>query len=119
MSAAQHLYIDLVLPPGIVLTRWVGETWKLALPPNRVDELADFYEAESKRLRNRAPVQAGGEMPAGTIAWYEFQQIHASYAQRFGALAHNPESIINRGGFTYQEIQEYIGKDPETWMIAD
>lgn len=115
----QHTYLDFILPQGIVLTRWIGDTWKIALPSDRIEELANYYEGESKRLRKRAPVQAGGEMPAGTVAWYEFEQIHERYLARFGVLAHSQESIIMRGGFTYQEIQEYIAKDPETWTISD
>lgn len=117
-TPADYFHIDFNLPSGMVITRWIGDTYKIAIARDRVEELAGYLNELAYMLLARAPVQPGGNIPPGTIAMHEFQFIYQHYAMRQGVLAHTKESILSRGGFTYQEIQEYLSKDPETWKIS-
>lgn len=77
----------------------------------------------------RAPVQADrtahlpishsarepGAMPQGTISWEEHVAAHAGY-QRHCRSEQSAERIAERGGFSYGELIEYLGREPETWV---
>lgn len=76
----------------------------------------------------RAPVQADatahlpishsgrkpGAMPAGTVSWDEHVLAHAQYQIRCRS-GQSADRIAERGGFSYGELVEYLGRAPETW----
>jgi len=68
----------------------------------------------------RAPVQGDGGHPKdrkhgpGSIAWAEHLQAWSAYAARYGE-GQSAERMAERGGFGYGELQELLGREPETW----
>jgi len=69
----------------------------------------------------RVPVQGcwqgrpGGErIPAGTITWEEHCQAWKGYYERWHSNQ-TAERIAQRGGFSFDELVEYLGREPETW----
>jgi hypothetical protein len=65
----------------------------------------------------RAPVQGNRREPArgpGTIAWAEHMQAYAVYSGRYGT-EQSADRIAERRGFSYAELTEMLGHEPETW----
>lgn len=50
----------------------------------------------------------------GTISWDEHEQAWQSYHRRFGN-DQSAERLAERGGFSYRELQMFLGHDPETY----
>ena len=66
----------------------------------------------------RAPVLADQFRPAGTVAWSE--HIEALHVHRRRHRADYPdEQIVERGGFSYVELHDYLGHEPKTWRPRD
>lgn len=63
----------------------------------------------------RAPVQAGGHprRGAGNISWWEHEQAWAAYGALYSGQ--DAERIAQRGGFSYGELQDFLGHDPTAW----
>lgn len=51
----------------------------------------------------------------GTIAWDEHMRAWNDYAQRFGD-SQDALKIHRRGGFSYGELTDHLGHEPETWI---
>ena len=68
----------------------------------------------------RAPVQADGGVPSkrvhgpGTIAWEEYLRAWSRYAARYGS-DQSAERMVERGGFGWDELCEFLGYEPKTW----
>lgn len=67
----------------------------------------------------RAPVQGEhrgckeGAKPYGSVDWSEHLEAWTVYNRRhYGQSA---ERIAERGGFSYWEITELLGREPNTW----
>lgn len=73
----------------------------------------------------RAPVQSDAIFNAadrsvrrtgpGSIAWAEHLQAHAAYRAICGS-SQSADRIAERGGFSYGELVEFLGREPETWQ---
>lgn len=63
-------------------------------------------------LERRAPVN--GE-PFGTISWAEHVEASAAYRDRF-RNEQTAERIAERGGYGWQELQDFLGHKPKTWL---
>lgn len=64
----------------------------------------------------RAPVQASGDKPAGTIEWWEHEDACRAYRKRFPHGG--PKTAIEvaeRGGYGYTELVDLLGAEPVTW----
>jgi hypothetical protein len=66
-----------------------------------------------------APVQAtymprNRTRPPGVISWAEHEEAWREYAERFGKNQ-SAERIAERGGFSYGELQMFLGRQPATW----
>lgn len=68
----------------------------------------------------RAPVQGDYNRAtrsyerAGSIAWSEHLKAWEGYARRFGR-DQSADRIAERGGFSFAEVVEYLGREPTTW----
>ena len=69
----------------------------------------------------RAPVQGDDGRPkdrakrgAGTIAWSEHLLAYSAYSTRYGS-DQSAERLAQRGGFGYDELILFLGREPETW----
>lgn len=62
--------------------------------------------------RNRTG--AKGEGP-GTIAWAEHELAWLDYARRYGN-EQSAQRMHDRGGFSYAELVDHLGREPETWL---
>lgn len=68
-------------------------------------------------VNERVPVQGDSRRdgrPEGTIAWTEHQAAYVEYARRFGTYQ-SAERIAERGGFSRQELFEFLGHEPTTF----
>lgn len=71
----------------------------------------------------RAPVQGEhdnkgrrtGRGP-GTISWAEHEKAWSVYAHRYGGSGQSAQRVAERHGFSYDELQLFLGHDPETWV---
>lgn len=65
-----------------------------------------------------APVQGewrkDKKRPAGTISWDEHLEAWKVYDEKFRS-DQSAERIAQRGGFSYEELVEFLGREPETW----
>lgn len=63
----------------------------------------------------RAPVQGdyNGRGP-GSISWAEHLLAHAGYVSRYGSQQ-TAERVAERGGFSYGELVEFLGREPTSW----
>lgn len=52
--------------------------------------------------------------PPGTVTWAEHETAYAVYSQRYGTQQ-SAERIVDRGGFSYEELTDLLGHDPTTW----
>ncbi len=69
----------------------------------------------------RAPVQGNRHLPAGqpghgpgTVAWAEHLLAWGGYASQYGR-GQSAETMAHRGGFSFGELTEYLGRPPSTW----
>jgi len=114
------------------LIRHVSVSYE-ARPIGPVAVVADVDQARAGGSdQRRAPVQgegpytldhddprrAGAHYP-GSVAWWEHAKAWEGYAQRFSGSARDQDAarIAQRGGFGYGELTEYLGHEPETWVI--
>lgn len=70
-------------------------------------------------MTRRAPVQgvrhpAEKKRPPGTVSWEEHVEAWEAYAKRYGTYQ-SAERIAERCGFCYEELTEFLGREPETW----
>lgn len=68
----------------------------------------------------RAPVQGerfgnGRRIGPGTIAWREHLEAFGAYSGKYGS-DQSADRIAERGGFSYGELQTFLGRDPVTWI---
>ena len=70
----------------------------------------------SVQANRRIPVGHPGHGP-GTIAWAEHELAWSAYAARYGR-DQSAERIHERGGFCYLELEQWLGRKPETWVPA-
>jgi len=60
-------------------------------------------------------LQAGETCKApGTVSWAEHVAAWTAYAKRYGN-GQSAQRIHDRGGFSFSEIAELLGHEPETW----
>lgn len=64
----------------------------------------------------RAPVQDSREhgKGLGSVDWAEHLEAWAVYASRYGK-SQSAERIAERGGFSFGELYQFLGKAPTTW----
>lgn len=65
---------------------------------------------------DRVPVQGNqrlGKGP-GTVAWWEHVRAWEIYDKKYHS-GQSAERIVERGGFCYGELAEFLGHEPETW----
>lgn len=65
-------------------------------------------------LREDDSRRAADAKPPGTITWGEHERAWQVYERKYGP-GQSAERIVERGGFGYQELVEFLGRDPETW----
>lgn len=67
----------------------------------------------------RAPVQSGREAKrgSGTITWAEHLEAYSGYSALYGK-SQSAERLAERGGFSYGELQEFLGHDPKAWITT-
>jgi hypothetical protein len=53
--------------------------------------------------------------PYGTISWKEHFKAWEAYSKKYGKNQ-SAERIDERGGFCWDELVEFLGKEPETWQ---
>ena len=65
----------------------------------------------------RVPVQRGGSTrrPAGTIAWDEHMRAWRAYERKW-RCGQTAERIAERGGFCRDELTEFLGGEPQTFI---
>lgn len=70
-------------------------------------------------LRLDDPRRKGARYP-GTVAWWEHEEAWLGYRKRFPSSARDQdaEMIARRGGFSYNEMTEYLGHEPTTWQVS-
>ena len=66
----------------------------------------------------RAPVQRSSrhdkyKKPAGTISWGEHYEAWKAYNKKYPGQS--AECIAKRGGFGYDELVRFLGREPTTW----
>lgn len=52
--------------------------------------------------------------PPGTITWSEHERAWQAYDRKWRS-GQSAQRIAERGGFAYEELVEFLGRDPETW----
>ncbi len=57
--------------------------------------------------------RAADARPPGTITWEEHVKAWEAYDRKYSGSS--AERMAQRGGFGYEELVEYLGRDPETW----
>lgn len=64
----------------------------------------------------RAPVQRSDahKRGPGSIAWSEHLLVWSAYNARWHSTQ-SAERLAERGGFSYGEIVELLGREPTTW----
>jgi hypothetical protein len=70
-------------------------------------------------LREDDPRRKGARCP-GSVAMWEHELAWQGYAKRFPGCARDQDAarVAERGGFGYDELTEYLGREPETWQIS-
>ena len=70
-------------------------------------------------LRSDDPRRKGAHYP-GSIAWQEHEEAWTGYAKRFPGSARDQDAkrVAQRGGFSYNELVEYLGHAPTTWIVS-
>ena len=61
------------------------------------------------------PRRADDAKPAGTITWDEHERAWRVYDRKYGP-GQSAERIVERGGFGYEELVEFLGHESETWV---
>lgn len=68
----------------------------------------------------RALVQGNphAKRPAGTIDWAEHEEAWLGYQRKYPGSARQQDAqrIHDRGGFGYEEVTEFLGHEPKTWL---
>lgn len=52
--------------------------------------------------------------PQGTVAWSEYLEAYAAYTILYGD-DQSAERLHERGGFSFTELTQYLGRPPTTW----
>ncbi len=67
------------------------------------------------RVQGDGHIQKGqpGHVP-GSVLWSEHLAAFEAYSKRYG-ISQSALTIHERGGFGYQELQMFLGRDPESW----
>jgi hypothetical protein len=63
----------------------------------------------------RAPVQGSIGKPSGTIEWSEHLKAYGFYTSLYGT-SQSAERIAERGGFSYKELVQLLGREPKTFI---
>jgi len=88
---------------------------------NSLEDLKEVERmSEVKERPARAPVQeerVRGKLmkPAGTVSWEEHVEAWKAYNQKYHG-SQTAERIAERGGFGYQELVEFLGREPGSWL---
>lgn len=61
------------------------------------------------------PARKFNAKSAGWIDWSEHVLAWEGYAKKYGRYYQSAERVVERGGFGYEELQEFLGRDPKTW----
>ncbi len=72
-------------------------------------------------MSKRARVQGSHhpvKRPAGTISWKEHLAAWKIYVDNYGR-GQSAERINERGGFAWEELCDYFGYEPKTWIAND
>lgn len=75
--------------------------------PVQGDETYELYADHPSRKKNAKP--------SGTISWEEHVEAWNGYERKYGRGYQSAERIAERGGFGYEELMEFLGKEPTTW----
>lgn len=80
----------------------------------RMDEVK---HCETCICGRRAPVQSSRVhgKGAGSITWAEHLEAYSFYQARYGN-SQSVERLSERGGFGYDELIEFLGHEPKTWV---
>ena len=77
-----------------------------------------LHECPTCICGKRVPVQGDygsrAKRGPGSIAWEEHLRAWSGYAARYGT-EQSAEHMAERGGFSYSELVQYLGHEPETW----
>jgi len=65
------------------------------------------------RLPDEHPAKRDTNVP-GTITWEEYLTAYSAYSDTYGTMQ-SAERIIERGGFSYNELVDLLGHEPKTW----
>jgi len=70
-------------------------------------------------MNRKAPVQAthgppDKRRPAGWITWAEHLEAWEAYQRKYGS-SRSAQRIAERGGFCWYELNEFLGREPQTW----
>ena len=105
--------------------RWAGP---LRAPADDDGRMSKEKHCPTCICGRRAPVQADGmywlskDDPRrtghgpGTIAWTEHLLAWNDYVRRYPGQS--AERIAERGGFSYEELVDHLGREPTTWEPA-
>ena len=72
----------------------------------------------------RAPVQGSPKVPKGqpgcgpgTVSWAEHELAWGAYDREYRS-GQSAARMAERGGFSYYELNEFLGRAPATWRPA-
>lgn len=68
-------------------------------------------------LRDDDPRREGTH-PPGTVDWAEHSEAWGAYAKRYGR-EQDADRIHARGGFSYLELADLLGRSPATWKSRE
>ena len=66
------------------------------------------HRRQWSQRRGREPI------PPGTVAWTEHAEAWDEYARR-GHGSQSAERIVARGGYSFLELVDLLGREPSTW----
>lgn len=58
------------------------------------------------------------DAPDGYVSWHEHYNAWTAY-RRLGFGTKSAEEVANAGGFTFAELNDYLGHPPKTWVPRD
>lgn len=94
-------------------------TFADTLPPIHARPGMERATAKAQRATpdRFAPVQRSRDVgkEAGTISWAEHEEAWDGYNKAYRGTGQDAETIARRGGFSYTELQRFLGHDPKTW----
>src|SRR5690348_11954623 len=94
------------------LTRTTEPSLPLCLPRRRARWVVQMNERRA-RVQGEATNCRRGHKPYGTVAWAEHVEAWEAYHRMH--WQQDAETIHGRGGFSYWEMTDLLGREPATW----